>query len=117
MAGIQILSTLLIASTVDILADTILQSAPSNGRITFQMQATDGSAAAHYVASLQLPGGDAPLQDVWVPAGAVAGLAGVLDDREMLSFQTNISQGGHAVFSVVLTGSAELLYRVIFQPG
>lgn len=117
MAGVIVVSALVSATTADILQGTRLQSAPANGRMTFQMQAADGVAANHYTATLQLPSGDTPLNGVLVPGGSATGLAGVLDDREMLAIQVSVAQGGHIVFTVTETGDTELIYRIIFNPG
>lgn len=116
MSGIILLSDLEAASNTDILADTRLQTVPSNGWLAFEMQGSDGVAAHHFVASVKLPGGAIPLDSTWVPAGATAGLAGILDDRTALRVRFRVGQGGHCVFGAVLTGSAEMIWRVTFTP-
>jgi len=116
MSGTIVVSTLVSATTADILQGTRLQSAPANGVVSFSMQAADGVAANHYTATIQLPSGDTPMNGVWVPAGEIAGLAGVLDDRQMLAIQVPVAQGGHIVFTVTETGDTELIYRVVFRP-
>lgn len=117
MAGVIVVSALVAATTADILQGTRLQSAPSNGTVTFQMQAADAVAANSYTATIQLPSGDTPMNGVLVPGGEIAGLAGVLDDRHMLAITVPVAQGGHIVFTVTETGDTELIYRVIFRPG
>jgi len=105
------------ATNADILQGTRLQSAPSNGTMSFELQAADNVAANNYVVTIALPGGDNPLTGVLVPAGAVAGLAGIIDEREALKLRFRIRQGGHVVFSVTETGDTEVTWRVTFRPA
>lgn len=116
MAGVIILSGQESGSNADILQGTRLQTVPAGGVVTFEVQSSDNVAANNYTASVQLPSGDTPLESVLVPAGATAGLAGVLnsDDKMMMSF--GVAQGGHVVFSVTETGDAELTWRVTYSP-
>lgn len=116
MAGTIILSAQEAASNPDILQGTRLQSVPSNGYLFFEMQTSDNVAANNYVASIQLPNGDTPMNGTLVPCGAAVGLAGIIDDREALRVRFRIGQGGHCVFSCVETGDTELTWRITFQP-
>lgn len=104
------------ASNTDMLQGTRLQSVPDRGMLTFEMQAADNVAANHYVASIQLPGGDTPMNGVLVPGGITAGVAGVIDDRVELLASFPVEQGGHTVFSCVETGDTEMTWRVTFSP-
>jgi len=101
----------------DILQGTRLQTVPSNGYLFFEMQASDNVAANNFVADIQMPSGETPMNGTPVPAGAVAGLAGIIDDREALRVRFRIQQGGHCVFSLVETGDTEATWRVTYQPG
>lgn len=113
---IIILSDIEIATNADILQGTRLQTVPSNGVLTFEMQAADGVAANAYTASVQLPNGDTPMNAVRVPCnGQTAGLAGVIDVRECLTVSFPIGQGGHCVFSCTETGDTEFTWRVTFR--
>lgn len=103
-------------SSADILQGTRLQSVPAGGILTFEVQASDNVAANHYVVSIQLPGGDTPMNGVLVPGGLTAGLAGVIDDRVELLASYPVGQGGHTVFSCVETGDAEMDWRVTYTP-
>lgn len=116
MAGILILSGQAIASTADILQGTRLQSAPSAGMLTFELQAADSDATNNYVVSVQLPSGDTPMTNVRIPCGSSTGLAGVIDERENLTASFPVAQGGHVVFSCTETGDSELSWRVTFTP-
>lgn len=106
---------LISATTADILNGTRLGNAPRDGTLTLQMQAADGVAANHYLATVQLPSGDNPLSSVPVPCGAVAGLAGIIDDNEMLGVEFAVQQGGQTTFSVVEVGDTEMSWRAIFR--
>ncbi len=103
------------ASNTDILQGTRLQSIPSNGVLTFELQAADAVAANNYVVSVQLPSGMTPVNGVIVPSGEVAGLAGVIDDRLALKLRFRVRQGGHCVFSCVETGDTEMSWRCSFS--
>lgn len=103
------------ASNTDILQGTRLQSVPSGGVLTFELQASDSDATNNYTVSIQMPGGDTPLNLVRVPCGNSTGLAGVIDERTDLQVSLPIQQGGHCVFSCVETGDSELSWRVTFS--
>ncbi len=105
------------ATNADILQGTRLQSAPAGGTLTFELQASDNVAANNFTVSVQLPNGDTPMNGVPVPAGAVAGLAGVIDEREDLQATFPVGQGGHTVFSAVEVGDTELTWRVTYRPA
>jgi len=115
--GPIILSGLEAASATDILQGTRLQTVSRGGILTFEIQASDNTAANFYTASVQMPGGDTPMNGTRIPGGNSTGLAGVIDERTDLQASFPISQGGHCVFSVTETGDAELAWRVTFTPG
>lgn len=104
------------ATNADILAGGLLLTVPQNGLLTFEMQASDNDATNNYVASIQLPNGDTPMNSTRVPCGNSTGLAGVLDERTYLKASFRIQQGGHCVFGCVETGDAEISWRVTFTP-
>lgn len=117
MPGIIIVAGQETANNTDILQGTRLQNVPSNGVLTFELQASDAVVGtASYTVSIQLPSGDTPMNGVLVPAGSVAGLAGVLDERENLTASFRVNQGGHSVFSCVEDTAGELTWRVTFTP-
>lgn len=103
------------ASNADILQGTRLQSVPAGGVLTFEIQASDSDATNFYTVSIQMPGGDTPLNAVRIPCGNSTGLAGVIDQRTDLQASFAINQGGHCVFSTTETGDAELSWRVTFS--
>jgi len=105
------------ASNTDILQGTRLQTVNSGGYLTFELQASDNDATNNYTVSVQMPGGDTPMNATRIPCGNTSGLAGVLDERTNLTATFPIRQGGHAVFSCTETGDAELTWRVTFTPA
>lgn len=108
------LSSRVTATTADLLQGTRLQTVPKGGIMTFQFLADAADATNNYVVSIQLPGGDTPLNGVMVP-GSNPALAGVLDERQVLQVSYNISQGGHAVVTLTETGTAIVTYRIIYR--
>jgi len=112
-----ILSSQEAATNTDILQGTRLQTVPAGGFLTFEMQASDNDATNNFTASIQLPGGDTPMESVRIPCGNSTGLAGVIDDRTKLMATFPVAQGGHTVFSVSETGDAEVTWRVTYSPA
>lgn len=104
------------ASNTDILQGTRLQSVPTNGLLTFELQASDSDGTNNYTVSVQLPDGSTPMNLTRAPCGTSTGLAGVIDDRTKLLASFRVGQGGHCVFSTVETGDSELTWRVTFSP-
>lgn len=104
------------ATNADLLTATRLQTAPSDGLMLFQLQASDNNATNNYKVDLQLPDSEVPMVAVDVPCGEVTGFA-YLDERTMLSYITWVGKGGRVVFGVVETGDAELTWRTVFTPG
>lgn len=103
-------------SNTDILGGGRIQSVPSNGLLTFEIQASDSDGTNSYVVSVQLPDGTTPMTGVRIPCGTTTGLAGVIDDRTKLLASFRVGQGGKTLFSCVETGDAELTWRVTFSP-
>lgn len=117
MAGVIILSGFEAASNTDILQGTRLQTVPAGGALTFELQASDNTAANFFTVDIQMPGGNTPMNATRVPGGNSTGLAGVIDERTDLQATFPIAQGGHAVFSCIETGDAELTWRVTYTPA
>jgi len=117
MAGPIILSDQEAASNTDILQGTRLQTVAAGGILTFELQSSDSDVTNNFVVSVQMPGGDTPMNGTRVPCGNSTGLAGVIDERTDLTASFPITQGGHCVFSCVETGSAELSWRITFTPA
>ena len=105
------------ATNADILQGTRLQTVPAGGILTFELQASDSDATNNYTVSVQMPGGDTPMNATRAPCGNTTGLAGVIDSRTCLTASFPISQGGHCVFSTTETGDSELSWRVTYTPA
>lgn len=105
------------ASNSDVLQGTRLQTAPANGLMTLECQASDSDQTNSFTVSLQMPDGDTPLNEVLVPAGETAGVAGQLDDRRALILSRPIYSGGHVVLSFTEVGDTEVTWRMTFSPG
>jgi hypothetical protein len=118
MAGVIVLSDIASASDTDILQGTRLQTVPSGGFMTFELQANENDATNYYTASIQMPNGDTPLNTVRVPAGNGGNdTAGEIDERKKMMITLPIAQGGHTVLSVTETGTAVLAWRVTYSPA
>lgn len=117
MAGPIILSGQEAASNTDILQGTRLQTVAQGGFLTFELQASDNDATNNYTVSVQMPGGDTPMNGARIPCGNSTGLAGVIDDRTDLQATFPIAQGGHCVFSCTETGDSELTWRITYTPA
>lgn len=103
------------ATNADVLANTRLLSV-GVGAIKVECQAADAVAANNFTTSLTLPSGEAPWLNVDVPAGEVAGLAGVIDDRVSLAGIYPITVPGHVTLSFTETGDTEVSWRVSTLP-
>ena len=114
--GPIILSAQETGTNADILQGTRLQTVPGPGVLTFEMQASDCIAANQYTVSIQLPGGDTPMNGTLIPGTASAGLTGILDERLNLTASFPIAQGGHCVFSCTETGDTEFMWRLTYTP-
>lgn len=117
MASPIILSGQEAADNTDILQGTRLQTVPAGGFLTFELQASDNDATNNYTVSIQMPGGDTPMNATRVPCGNTSGLAGVIDSRTCMTATFPIRQGGHCVFSADETGDAELTWRITYSPA
>ncbi len=116
MRGVIVESGTLSATNADILTATRLQTAPSNGSLLFQIQASDNDATNNYKLDIQMPDSDVPFIAQNVPAGETSGLGGQLAEEYMLQYQTEIKIGGRVVFALTETGDAECEFRVTFTP-
>ncbi len=113
--GLIVLSDREAATNADILQGTRLQTVPSNGVLTFELEADLSDATNNYTVTIQLPDGSTPLNGVMVPANA-QGVDGVIHEFEKLMVSFGIGQGGHCLFSCVEAGTAVLSHRVTYTP-
>lgn len=103
-------------SNSDILQGTRLQTVPAGGVLTFELQSQNASTTNFFTASVQMPNGDTPLNNVLVP-GCNPAAMGIIDERQNLTVSFPISQGGHCVFSCTETGTSTLSWRVTYTPA
>lgn len=116
MKGVIIESGFIAATNADLLTSTRLQTAPSDGEMLFQVQASDNNVTDNYKIDLQLPDSDVPMVAQDVPCGEVSGF-GYLDSRTMLQYAAQVGKGGRVVFSLTENGDAECTWRVVFTPN
>jgi len=116
MKGVIIESGFIAATNADLLTSTRLQTAPSDGSMLFQVQASDNNATDNYKIDIQLPDSDVPMVAQDVPMGPIAGL-GTLDERTMLQYAAQVGKGGRVVFGLTESGDAECTWRVVFTPN
>jgi len=114
--GPIILSGQEVASNADILQGTCLQTVPSGGILTFELQAELNTSVDNFAVSIQMPNGDTPLNSTRVPACNPTS-AGVIDERQNLTVSFPIMQGGHCVFSATESGGNSLTWRVTYTPA
>lgn len=117
MNGVIIETGRLAGTNTDLLTSTRLQTAPSDGTMLFQVQASDNDGTNNYVVDIQLPDSDVPLIAQQVPMGRTAGLGGQLDSDMMMQFAAQVGKGGRVVFGMTETGDAEADWRVVFTPN
>jgi len=108
-------STNILATNTDVLAVGRLNAIPYNGQLTLRFLADLATAAAQYVLTIQKPNGDVPVDAQLVPASS-SGADGVMDERELLQFTFDASQGGHFIVSLTETGTAVCMFQAILRP-
>lgn len=114
MASPIIISELISASGADVLANTRLQTMPTNGLLIVEAQASANDGTNGFTMTLELPNGDTPMNAVQVPAGATAG---AIDTEHKTVATFRVVLGGHVTLSFTEAGTATLAYRVTFKPA
>jgi len=107
-------SGLVVASNTDLLAGGRLNAIPYTGVLTLQFQSDLADATNNFSLTVQLPGGDVPVDGQLVP-GTTTVDVGILDDRQLLQMSFGATQGGH--FQIVLTesGTAVCIWRAVLR--
>jgi len=108
-------STNILATNTDILSVGRLNAIPYNGTLTLRFLADLATAAANYVLTIQKPGGDVPIDGQLVVASS-SGADGVMDERELMQFTFQATQGGHFIVSLTETGTAVCMFQAILRP-
>lgn len=107
----------LAATNSDLLNNTRLSSIPGPGVLVIQAQANLGNATNRYNITIQLPGGDVPVDSQQVSAGQEGdALGGQLDNRYLDMWSFPATQGGHFTISMTETGTAIAMVRVVLRP-
>lgn len=108
-----------VASNTDLLLNTRLSSIPyGRGVLTIQMQANLANATNQFTCTIQLPGGNTPVDSQVIPCGMPVEevLGGVLDERRLTQWTFPAAQGSHFTISVTETGAAILTWRIVLRP-
>ncbi len=108
-------SSLISATNTDVLSGGRLNAIPFTGVITFQFLADLGDATNNYVLTLQLPGGEVPVDAQTVPASA-SGLDMNLDSRDLVQFSFAAGMGGHFTVSLTENGTATCAFVAVLRP-
>lgn len=103
------------ATNTDVLSVGRLNAIPYNGTLILRFLADLATAAARFVLTIQLPGGEVPVDSQLVQASS-SGADGVLDEREVMTFKFNATQGGHFIVSLTETGTAVCMFQAILTP-
>lgn len=108
----------IVATNTDVLNGTRLNAIPYNGQLTIQFCANLANATNSYAATIQLPGGDVPVDSQIVACGLSVEnvLGGQLDSRFLTQFTFPVTQGGHLTLSFTETGAAILIWRAVLRP-
>lgn len=111
MASI-VISNQISATNTDILSNTVLNTIPWRGKMTFQMSSSAATVGTSSMLCGLAYGQNTPFTAVLVPVDTI----GKLDSRQWLSFTFGlVDTGAHIVFSLTEEGTAVVTYRVIAQ--
>lgn len=107
-------SSLVSATNLDILSVGRLNAIPYNGVLTLRFLADLGDVTNFYTLTIQQPNGDVPVdaQRVWASG---AGVDGLVDEREVMQFTFNATQGGHFVVSLTEGGTATCAFVAMLR--
>ena len=100
----------LVGSDADILAaPSRLAAIPANGRLTIEVSATHNDIVNFGTLTVQLPGGDIPLQLVQIPFSG-SDTDGMLDSNTEMVVIMEVPQGGHLILQYVETGTVVMAF-------
>lgn len=96
----------LVATTADILAaPSRLAAIPAAGSLTIEMSSTDCDATNYAKATLQLPDGSVPFEDLLIPYNGVSTTEGTMKNDTALVVQFGVQAGGHVLVSLTENGT------------
>lgn len=107
-------SGIVAATTADLLSTGRLNAIPFNGTLTLQFLSEFADATNFYSLTIQEPAGDVPVDAQLVPGSSPA-LAGVLDDRQLLTMSFKAPQGGHFTVTLTEAGTAVCTWRAVLR--
>lgn len=107
------LAGLIAASTADLLNGTRLQSPPRDGVLIIQFCADLNDATNNYVATIELPDGNTPVNAQAV-SGSNPSLGGTMDSRLADRYEFPVAQGGHVTIGLTESGTAILYFKITF---
>lgn len=108
-------SGIVVATTADLLSTGRLNAIPYNGQLTLRFQSQFADATNSYSVTVQKPGGDVPVDSQLVP-GTNPALAGILEERYLLEFSFQATQGGHFTVTLTETGTAVCTWVAVLRP-
>lgn len=103
------------ATNTDILQGTRLNAIPYGGVLTLEFSANLNDATNFFSVTIQTPDGDVPVDTQRVP-GSNPALAGILDERTLVRFAFQATQGGHFNISLTESGTAIAVWRAVLSP-
>ncbi len=106
---------LLAATNADVMSAGRLNAIPYAGNLIIEVQSQLNDATNSYAATIQLPGGDVPVDAQNVP-GTNPALAGILDERQLIRWAFPVARGGHVTLSLTETGTAVCAVRITLLP-
>ena len=104
----------LAATDADVLAaPSRLTSIPADGVLTIECSATQGNPTNNGQLTIQLPGGDTPVENVIIPQNGFSTSDSVIHDDTALQFQFSVAQGGHVGISYTETGTVTAVLFIV----
>ncbi len=105
---------IVVATTADLLSTGRLNAIPYNGTLTLRFLAQFADATNSYALTIQKPNGNVPVDAQLVPAVNPA-LAGVMDERMLVEFNFEATQGGHFTVTLTETGTAVCMFCAVLR--
>ncbi len=106
---------ILAATNTDVMSAGRLNAIPYAGTLVIEIQSQLNDATNSFAVTIQLPGGDVPVDAQLVP-GTNPALAGILDERQLVRYAFPVARGGHVTLSLTETGTAVCTVRTTLLP-
>lgn len=112
---VPIYESFLVAGTnADLLSTGRLNAIPYAGKLTLRFLADLSGVTNFYTLTLQLPGGEVPI-DAQIVRASGSGADGVMDERELLQVTYAANLGGHFTVSLTESGTATCMVEAILR--